>query len=123
MNINLTIILLVVISVTLLTAAQLLLKTAMNKIGSFDFCVKNLIKIGLQIITNKHFLFGFFCYVTAFGTWLLVLTKINVTIAFPLISISYIFNAIAAHYLLNESLSRQCVIGIFIILFGVILIA
>ena len=115
--------LLILIGVLLNAGAQLLLKAGMNQIGHFEFSMANIIPIGLRVAGNVPIISGLFAYVISVLVWLMVLSRVQVSFAYPMLSIGYIENAIAAYYLFGESLSVLRVTGIFIIIVGVYLIA
>jgi len=54
--------------------------------------------------------------------WLLVLSRVEVSFAYPLLSVGYIVNAVAAYYLFQENISLTRIAGILIIVAGVYLI-
>jgi drug/metabolite transporter (DMT)-like permease len=54
--------------------------------------------------------------------WIIGLSRIPVTIAYPLLSIGYIVNAIGAWYFLDEVMSLQRMLAIGIIIIGVALL-
>jgi len=54
--------------------------------------------------------------------WIIGLSRIPVTIAYPLLSIGYIVNAIGAWYFLGEVMSLQRMLAIGIIIIGVALL-
>jgi drug/metabolite transporter (DMT)-like permease len=114
---------LIILTAILNTAAQLLLKIGMDNIGEFSFTAANTLPIALKVITSPFIIIGMVVYVVSVTLWLLVLSRVPVGIAYPMTSLAYIFSAIAAYYLLGEHLSYLQVIGIFIIIFGVYLIA
>jgi multidrug transporter EmrE-like cation transporter len=115
--------LLILLGVLLNASAQLLLKAGMTQIGNFEFKLANAIPIGLQIMVNPPIIMGLFTYVFSVGVWLLVLSRVQVSFAYPMLSIGYIVNAIAAYYLFGESLSIMRITGIFVIIVGVYLIS
>jgi len=53
------------------------------------------------------------------GVWLLVLSRVEVSFAYPLLSVGYIVNAVAGYYLFQENLSLTRITGILIICVGV----
>lgn len=114
---------LLMFGVILNAIAQLLLKAGMEKIGHFNFTLNNVLPIGTQIAFNPYILLGLMCYVLSVAVWLLVLSRIEVSIAYPMVSLGYVINALAAYYLFGESLSWSRMIGIGVILFGVYLVA
>lgn len=114
---------LILTGVLLNAVAQLLLKAGTNAIGHFDFELRNLIPIGWQAITEPHILGGLLCYVVSVVVWILALSRVPVSIAYPMLSIGYVVNALAAYWLLGESLSALRMGGIFVVIVGVFLIA
>ena len=68
-------------------------------------------------------LFGLFCYGLGFLVWLIVLSKAEVSYAYPLISLGYVFTAVLAWFLFGEALTEIRMVGIVIICLGVFLIA
>ncbi|QLH43683.1 MAG: EamA family transporter [Coxiellaceae bacterium] len=104
-------------------AAQLLLKAGMERIGYFSFSLNNVFPIALQVAVNPYIILGLTFYVFSVAAWLLALSRVEVSIAYPLLSVAYIVNAVAAYYLLNESFNLTRIVGIFVILAGVFLVA
>lgn len=120
---RLTLWMLLLTGVGLNAAAQLCLKFGMNRIGTFDFSWQNIWPIGWRVATNGFVILGLSCYVLSVMFWLLVLSRVPVSTAYPMVSIGYIVTAIAAFFLLNEPMSAARVVGIFVIIFGVYLVA
>ncbi|MBN9527448.1 MAG: EamA family transporter [Alphaproteobacteria bacterium] len=114
---------LIMVGVLLNAAAQLLLKAGMNRIGHFDFSAANLVPIGWKVATNPPVIAGLACYVVSVVVWLLALSRVDVSYAYPMLSVGYIVNAIAAWYLFGEVLSPMKLAGIFVIILGVFLIS
>jgi multidrug transporter EmrE-like cation transporter len=114
---------LILLGVMLNTAAQLLLKAGMSQIGHFEFTLANALPIGLRVAVNPPIVTGLSLYVLSVGVWLLVLSRVQVSLAYPMLSVGYIVNAIAAAYFFGEPLTSLRVLGIFIIIAGVYLVA
>jgi len=55
--------------------------------------------------------------------WILALSRVQVSIAYPLLSMGYVVNAVAAWYLFNESFNPSKVIGMGVIILGVVIIS
>lgn len=115
--------LLILLGVLLNAAAQLLLKAGMMQIGHFSFSLANLIPIGLKIMMSIPIITGLCAYVVSVVVWLLVLSRVPVSYAYPMLSIGYIVNAIAAYYLLGEAMSVLRITGIFVIIAGVYMVS
>jgi len=108
--------------VLLNAAAQLLLKAGTNAVGQFQFSAANLIPIGLKLALQPHILGGMACYAVSLVVWIMGLSRVPVSVAYPLLSIGYVINALAAWYLFGESLTAQKLVGVGCIVLGVILV-
>ncbi|MBI2960495.1 MAG: EamA family transporter [Betaproteobacteria bacterium] len=109
--------------VLLNAAAQLLLKAGTNAVGHFEFSAANIIPVSTKLAFEPHILGGVACYVVSLVVWVMGLSRIDVSIAYPMLSIGYVLNALAAWYLFGESLSAQKLVGIGFIVAGVYLVA
>jgi len=114
---------LLMVGVLLNATAQLLLKAGTNVIGAFEFSLSNIVPIGIRIAGEWHILGGLTCYVASVVIWILALSRVEVSIAYPMLSVGYVINAIAAWYLLGESLSLMRLSGIGIIMLGCYVVA
>lgn len=114
---------LIMIGVLLNAGAQLLLKSGMLRIGHFEFKWNALIPVGLQAATNPAIIAGLSCYVISVVIWMAVLSRVEVSIAYPMVSIGYIIAAIAGWYFFGESLSTMRVAGILVIILGVYMVS
>ncbi len=120
---TLTVFSLLLTGVMLNAAAQLLLKAGTTRIGEFAFSADNIVPIGWQLATQPFIVAGVGCYVISLVVWIMGLSRVPVSIAYPMLSIGYIVSAIAAWYLFGESLTAQKMIGIGFIIIGVYLVA
>lgn len=113
---------LILCGVLLNASAQLLLKAGMNNIGQFAFSWANVWPISIKLAANPFIILGLSCYVFSVIFWLLVLSRTDLSYAYPLVSIGYIITTIAAVLFLHEAVSLQRIIGILIIMLGVYLV-
>lgn len=109
--------------VLLNAGAQLLLKAGTNRVGEFAFTLEGLAPAGLKLATSPPVIAGLACYVVSVVVWILALSRVPVSVAYPLLSIGYIVNALAAWWLFGESLGAQKLAGIGFIVVGVFLVA
>jgi len=109
--------------VLLNAAAQLLLKAGTNAVGRFEFSAQNIVPIGVKLAFEPHIAGGVACYVVSLVVWIMGLSRAEVSIAYPMLSIGYVLNAVAAWYLFGESLTAQKLVGIAFIVAGVFLVA
>lgn len=114
---------LILTGVLLNAAAQLLLKAGTNAVGQFEFSAANVVPVGLKLALEPHIVGGVACYVVSLVVWILGLSRVEVSVAYPMLSIGYVINAIAAWYLFGESISALRMAGIGFIVVGVFLVA
>ena len=114
---------LILAGVLLNAAAQLLLKAGTNSVGTFAFTADNLMPVGVRLASNPFILGGLGCYALSVVVWIMALSRVEVSLAYPMLSIGYVINALAAWYLFGEALSAQRMVGIGAIVVGVFLVA
>ena len=114
---------LVMLGVLLNAAAQLLLKAGTTRVGEFAFTLENIGPIGARLASSPFIAGGLACYVVSVVVWILALSRVPVSIAYPMLSVGYIVNALAAWYLFGEALGMQKLVGIGFIIVGVFLVA
>ena len=120
---NLTSFLLILTGVLLNAAAQLLLKAGTTRVGHFEFNMDNVVPVGWQLASQPHILAGMGCYAISLVVWIMALSRVPVSVAYPMLSIGYVVNAFAAWWLFGESLAAQKLICIGFIVIGVWLVA
>lgn len=109
--------------VLLNAGAQLLLKAGTNTVGVFAFSSENLVPVGWKLATEPHIMGGLACYVLSVIVWIMALSRVEVSIAYPMLSIGYVVNALAAWYLFGEAVTLTRLVGIGIIIVGVYIVA
>ena len=108
--------------VMLNAGAQLLLKAGTNAVGVFEFSRDNIVPIGWKLATEPHIVGGLGCYVISVVVWVMALSRVEVSIAYPLLSVGYVVNALAAWYLFGEAITPMRLLGIGVIIIGVCLV-
>ncbi len=103
--------------------AQLLLKAGTNVLGVITITRDDWASQFGRIAIEPHFIGGLVCYGISVIVWIVGLSRVPVSIAYPMLSLGYIINAIAAHYLLGESVTLARWLGIGFIVVGVWLVA
>ena len=103
--------------------AQLLFKAGTNVLGVISLTRDNWVDTVSRMLLQPYFVCGAACYVVSLFVWILGLSRVPVSIAYPMLSIGYVINAIAAHYLLGESVTTARWMGIGFIILGVWLVA
>jgi multidrug transporter EmrE-like cation transporter len=109
--------------VLLNAVAQLLLKAGTNVLGVITITRENWTSEFGRMAVEPHFIAGTACYVVSLVVWILGLSRVPVSIAYPMLSIGYVINAVAAYYLFGETLTVARWTGIAFIVLGVWLVA
>lgn len=110
------------VGICLNAVAQLLLKAGTNAVGAIHLTAENWFSTGIKLATQLPIIGGLTCYVISVGVWIIGLSRVDVTVAYPLLSLGYIINAIGAWYFLGEAVSVQRMLAIAVIIVGVILL-
>lgn len=113
---------LILAGVILNAAGQLLLKAGTNAVGHFDFHLDNVLPIGLKLAFNPFILSGMVAYGVSLVVLIMALSRVPVSIAYPMLSIGYVINAFIAWHWFGEALSAQKLLGIGCIVLGVYVI-
>ncbi|MDR0766738.1 MAG: EamA family transporter [Odoribacteraceae bacterium] len=113
------IILLSTVQCLFLSGAQVFLKFAMNCVDEIDFSWTFL----RGLLTNWWLLVSGLCMVAATFLWLYIIKHYDFSMAYPMISISYIFGMLAAIFIFHETVPPSRWLGVLFITGGVILIA
>lgn len=121
--VNYVVLALIFLDVVLNVAGQLSLKYGMSQFGNFSLSLSTLPPIFLRAAINPNILLGLVCYGLGFMVWLIVLAKAEVSYAYPLISLGYVFTAILARVLFGEAVSFTRMAGILVTCLGVFLVA
>lgn len=115
--------LLVFTGVMLNAAAQLLLKAGVNHLGVIKLTPSTLFSAGLKLAFEPHIIGGLTCYVISVVVWILALSRVQVSIAYPMLSLGYVVTAFAAWWLMGEPVNAMRISGIAVIIVGVYLVA
>jgi multidrug transporter EmrE-like cation transporter len=81
------------------------------------------LNIVLKYILNPWFYGAISFFAVSTFTWVKILTQMKISIAYPILSISYILTAVGAFYIFQERLTVLNMVGIFFIMLGVSLIS
>ena len=114
-------IILILLSVLLNCAAQLLIRKGMLIEGEVG--MQNMLSHVGSMITNVWLWGAMLCYALSIFLWMSVLSKVEVSYAYPFLSVGYVVSVVAGYALFNENLSPIRIAGIIVICIGVILIS
>jgi multidrug transporter EmrE-like cation transporter len=108
-------------SVALNALAQVLLRNAMLAIGQMD--LQSPLQYVLAVATQPWLIGGMFCYAISIVIWLYVLSKVEVSMAYPFSSIGYVIAAFIGFMFLGEHVTVTRVFGLALICFGLVFVA
>lgn len=114
---------LILAGVLLNAIAQILLKKGMLSVGYFEFHFENFFPIIKRVTNNLYILSGLTSYVISVMIWLLVLARVEVSYAYPFLSVGYVVVTVLGYFIFQENLSWMRVIGIAVIIVGVLLLS
>ena len=115
-----------VLSGVLLNAvAQLLLKAGASSAGPISLAAGSpaLWRTAAGLAQSPAILGGLACYAVSVVVWIVALSRVEVSIAYPMLSIGYVVNAWLAWWLFGEDVNAQRWLGIGVIVIGVVLVA
>lgn len=102
---------------------QLTLKKAMTDLGPLTLTAKHAPGLALRVFTTPTVVLGLTIYVAATFFWLLALSRVQLSYAYPFASLSYVLIVGASWLLLSEHPSPLRLGGMAVIMFGVFLVS
>ncbi len=111
--------------VLLNAAAQLLLKAGARSAGEITLSAGGaaLWRTASGLAMHPGILGGLACYAVSVVVWIVALSRVPVSIAYPMLSIGYVVNALLAWWLFGENVNLQRWLGIGVIIVGVVIVA
>ena len=103
--------------------AQLGLKAATRVTGPLLATDSGVLRRGLELLSVPPLWYALFAYGLSVFVWLVGLSRVPVSQAYPLLSLGYVINLGLAWWLLGEVPNVQRVAGIGIIVVGVVVVA
>ena len=115
---------LILSAVVINTIAQLCLKAGMIKVGEIHWTgIKGTPTLLWRVFTNPFIELGVVCYGISLLLWLWTLSKVSVSVAYPMLSIGYVLSVFAGYLWFGEPLSFTRLAGVCVIMGGVYLVA
>ena len=109
---------LILLSVSLNALAQIFLRHAMRDLH-FPLTVPSF----MERIFSLGMLGGMLCYAVSIVLWLIVLSRVQVSIAYPFQAFGYVLASLVAWLFLGEGMSVQNIVGLALICLGVIILS
>lgn len=111
---------LLLMSVLISVVGQLFLKLGALKLGRVH--AGNAVNLILGIITTPELIAGLTCYGIGAVAYILLLTRVNLSVAAPSVSIGYIFSVLLGYFIFKEPIPLIKLVGLSLIVLGVILV-
>ena len=107
------------VSIMLGAFAQLLLKMAMSQ----SPLTPSLLHNPFSILLNGKMIGGIGCYAASMMFWLYVLSKLDLSKAYPMVALGYVLTFILGWFFLDEPVKPMRIVGLIVIVAGVIIIS
>jgi len=111
-----------VFCILLLVTGQTMLKVGLLKIGGTSFLGGGLWENILKLFSTPYIILGFIVYGISAILWLDVLSKLDFSLAFPLVSLTYVFALIIGAFIFHEQVNVTRIMGVVLILGGLFFI-
>jgi drug/metabolite transporter (DMT)-like permease len=115
-------ILIIIFSVMVSSVAQILLKLGMTKVGRISSPGEAPLKL-LTALANPLVLAGLFVFGISALSWLIALSRVKLSIAYPMVSLGYVAVVLFSWFIFREPLKLVSIIGCITVIIGVVLIS
>ncbi len=111
---------LVFISIILGSCGQVVMKMGTSQVSTNGLSFLPLL---LKYFTNIPILSGLLLYTLSAVVWIFAISKVQLSIAYPMVASGYVLVVLLSYLLLHEPVSSLRVLGLLTIVAGVIIIA
>jgi len=109
------------LSILLAVTGQLLMKKGMVIFGAFP--VSQLLYKIIPMFLNPWVFFGFVFFGLSSLFWLVVISRLELSLVYPMVSVAYVLVALASYFFFKENVALVRWIGIAVIILGVFLVS
>lgn len=111
-------------TVSLVVCGQLLLKTGMRRVGVIDGeRLRSPLRLVMDVVRTPAVILGLCIYGASALAWIVVLSRTELSFAYPFLSLAYVIVTVAAMVLLGERFSARQWAGLVAVVAGVLLVA
>lgn len=103
--------------------SQLVMRWQVSSAGPLPVDMSGKIAYVAHLLINPWVLSGIIATFFAGVSWMLAMTKFEISYAYPFVSLNYIFVLMAGFLIFNESVSMEKVIGSALVILGIIVLA
>lgn len=114
---------LILLCALLLTTGQVFWKHGLDKMGGFNPSIGSIWGKLLILCSSPYIVVGSLIYVAATLLWLNVISNAPLSIAYPLMSVSYVLGVIAARLVFGEAVPMTRWFGVGVVCIGIYFIS
>ena len=107
-----------IVAILFLSFGQTSLKSGLNQIGGFQLAGG--ISDFAKLFNTPWILVGFLCYGLSSVLWMDVLSKLDFSLAFPMVGSVYVFNLLIGRFFFHETFGWNRLLGVGLIVFGIL---
>ena len=115
--------LLLLVAIGMSTTGELLLKRGMNMVGVLHLNPEQFFPLLLKAFSNVYVLAGFALIFGGSIFWLAVLSRVDLSWAYPMLSLGYVLVVLESWILLNEPVTPLRILGVLVICLGVFIVS
>ncbi|MFC0216249.1 EamA family transporter [Paenibacillus chartarius] len=108
---------LLAINILLLVAGQTVWKIGLTKLGGLQLSNWS------HVLLSPYILLGIVCYGAATVLWLSILSRLPLSVAYPMQSAAYVVALLIAAFVLREVVPPHRWIGVMVILSGIVIVS
>ncbi|HWL24587.1 MAG TPA: SMR family transporter [Ureibacillus sp.] len=112
----------ILLSVFLGSFGQIILKFGANKLGNLSLAWNTIFIDIFRIVKVPEILIGLVLFGSSFLLWIKVLTKSDLSYAYPMVGLGYINVVVFSYILFNEQFTFMKVLGVVLIVLGVVVL-
>jgi len=105
------------VSIMLLSAGQTSIKAGLNSIDGISLANGPLEL--LKLFDTPWVIVGLGCYGLSAVLWMDVLSKLDFSLAFPMVSLTYLFTLLIGKFFFQETVGIERIVGVVFILVGI----
>jgi len=114
---------LAILSVFLATAGQLFLKSGMENVGYVGGDqLRHPGQLLMTLLKTPQVVIGLGLFVISAGSWLLVLSRVPLSVAYPFVGLTYVLTSLFSKFALKENVPPLRWLGIALILLGIVFV-
>ena len=103
--------------------SQICLKKGMTMLSAFEISMPGIMRAMPGIIFSPYIVIGMVLMIISMGSHLVVLSRVEISYAYPFLGLSFALMTLYGHFVLAESINMFRIVGVASICLGVALVA